>query len=193
MLSQKYPESRVAELLIPGGAWAPYPKGSDRTAWEGLPEAIRARHIAAGEARLDYDWPTVLATRFLDYVRDGDRNRMQRASFGRRGALVALVLAECTEGDGRFLDDIVNGVWAICEETYWGVSAHIGVQKAGAGLPDVSEPTVDLFAAIDKFRRPGQLSDVYAQPIAVQHMQGVQGHPVQANTISLVLHELANK
>ncbi len=51
------------------------------------------------------------------------------------------------EGKGRFLDDIMNGVWAICEETYWGVPAHVGLQKKGSGLPDVTEPTVDLFAA----------------------------------------------
>ena len=147
MLSQSYPEERLGELLIARDEWRPYPGARERDPWDRLPDAIRARHIADGERYLDHDWPTVLATRFLDYVRDGDRNRMQRVSFGRRSALVALVLAECTEGAGRFMDDIANGIWAICEESYWGVSAHIGVQKAGSGLPDVSEPTVDLFAA----------------------------------------------
>jgi hypothetical protein len=147
MLSQKYPEAKLADLLLDRDGWRPFPSASERDAWQGLPEVIRTKHISDGERYLDHDWPTVLATRFLDYVRDGDRDRMQRVSFGRRSALVALTLAECTEGAGRFTDDIVNGVWAICEETYWGVSAHIGVQKAGAGLPDAAEPTVDLFAA----------------------------------------------
>jgi hypothetical protein len=64
-----------------------------------------------------------------------------------RAALIALALAECAEGKGRFVDEIANGVWLICEETYWGLPAHVGVQKAGVGLPDVAEPTVDLFAA----------------------------------------------
>jgi hypothetical protein len=147
MLSQQTSEAELAGRLVARDAWRPFPTARSRDPWESLPETIRARHVADGEAYLDHDWPTVLATRFLDYVRDGDRDRMQRVSFGRRSALVSLVLAECTEGEGRFLDDIVNGVWAICEETYWGVSAHIGVQRAGAGLPDASEPTVDLFAA----------------------------------------------
>ncbi len=44
--------------------------------------------------------------------------------------LAKLVLGECMEGQGRFLDDILNGIWTICEETYWGVPAHVGVQKA---------------------------------------------------------------
>jgi hypothetical protein len=51
------------------------------------------------------------------------------------------------EGRGRFIDDIINGIWTISEETYWGVPAHVGVQKRGSGLPDINEPTVDLFAA----------------------------------------------
>ncbi|HIE26210.1 TPA: heparinase, partial [Candidatus Poribacteria bacterium] len=79
--------------------------------------------------------------------RDGNRDRYQSVSFERRRILVNLVIAECMEGKGRFLDDIVNGVWAICEESFWGVSAHLGPQKAGYGLPDVTEPIVDLFAA----------------------------------------------
>ncbi len=51
------------------------------------------------------------------------------------------------ENKGRFTDAIVNGVWNICEETYWGVTAHIGSQKKGSGLPDITDPTVDLFGA----------------------------------------------
>ncbi len=45
------------------------------------------------------------------------------------------------------MDEIANGVWLTCEETFWGVPAHLGMQRAGPGLPDVSEPIVDLFAA----------------------------------------------
>ena len=41
----------------------------------------------------------------------------------------------------------MNGIWSICEESYWGLSAHLTEQKHGIGLPDVEEPTVDLCAA----------------------------------------------
>jgi hypothetical protein len=61
--------------------------------------------------------------------------------------LQRLILAECLEGKGRFADDIANGVWLICEETYWGAPAHLGAQKAGVGLPDVSDPIIELFSA----------------------------------------------
>ena len=61
--------------------------------------------------------------------------------------LQRLMLAECLEGKGRFVDDIANGVWLICEETFWGAPAHLAAQKAGVGLPDVSEPIIELFSA----------------------------------------------
>jgi hypothetical protein len=51
------------------------------------------------------------------------------------------------EGKGRFLDEITNGAWLICEETFWGIPASQGTQRAGLGLPDVTEPIIELFAA----------------------------------------------
>jgi hypothetical protein len=58
-----------------------------------------------------------------------------------------LILAESIEGRNRFTEAIMNGVWSICEESFWGVAAHLGTQKAGNGLPDVEDITVDLFSA----------------------------------------------
>ena len=53
-------------------------------------------------------------------------------------------MGELAEGKGRFMDQIVNAVWYFSEQTWWGWSAHLGPQKAGAGLPDINEPFVDL-------------------------------------------------
>ena len=61
----------------------------------------------------------VLATRFLEYARNGNRSQYEAENFARRNKLIALALAECAEGQGRFVDEIVNGIWLICEETYW--------------------------------------------------------------------------
>jgi len=147
MLFDIYPEATLTSILIPREDWYPFPTTSERDPWEALPEPIRKVHITRGERALNYEWPSTPAIRFLDFVRNGDRSRYEHLSLGRRRTLCDLVIAECMEGQGRFLDDITNGIWAICEESFWGVPAHIGVQKAGSGLPDVTEPIVDLFAA----------------------------------------------
>lgn len=147
MLVQKYLPASLETLLIPREDWHPYPTVGEREMWEALPETVRQALIAQGEEALGSEWPHTLAVRYLDYARDGNRSRYEGAHFGRRGMLASLVLAECVEGKGRFLDEIVNGIWLICEESSWCVPAHVGVQRAGAGLPDTSEPIVDLFSA----------------------------------------------
>lgn len=146
-LRELYPQERIAKVLIPADQWRPWPTASDRQAWEGLPESVRKDLIANGEKRLGYNWPDLPATLFLEFAREGNRSRYETVHFDRRYALTDLLIAECVEGKGRFLDDIANGVWALCEESFWGLPAHMGAQKAGSGLPDPAEPIVDLFAA----------------------------------------------
>jgi hypothetical protein len=147
LLISRYPRPALDKLIVPSADWHPFPKVAEREAWLMLPEAIRADYIARAEKHLGSEWATPKASVFLEYVRDGNRSNYEAISFGRRRQLADLVLGECAEGKGRFIDDIVNGVWTISEETYWGVPAHVGAQKRGNGLPDVTEPTVDLFAA----------------------------------------------
>jgi hypothetical protein len=147
LLTLTYTKSFLESRLAAPGAWHPYPAWSERTAWEAVPDDIRSAIIERAEADQKEGWKALLATRFLDFKRNGNRSRFESDSFGRRSMLQHLILAECLEGKGRFLDDIVNGVWLICEETFWGAPAHLGTQKAGVGLPDVSEPIIELFSA----------------------------------------------
>jgi hypothetical protein len=118
-----------------------------RAAWDAVPSDARAALIAAGEKHLNVSWEALPATVFLEFRRDGNRSRYETIRNRRRDRLQSLVVAECLEGNGRFADEILNGIWLTCEETFWGVPAHLGAQKAGVGLPDVAEPIVDLFAA----------------------------------------------
>lgn len=147
MLSQRFALNDLRGMLAARADWRPYPTLQERAAWENLPEGPVRVLAEAGTSRLNYAWPALPATLFLDFARTGRRTPYRMPYYDRRYALADLVLAECLEGQGRYLDDIVNGVWAICEETYWGVPAHVWVQRAGNTLPDKYEPTVDLFAA----------------------------------------------
>jgi len=146
-LRELYPQEKIAKILIPQGKWRPWPTWKDRSEWNGLPESVRKDLIANGEQCLGYKWPQLPAMLFLEFAREGNRSRYEQVHFDRRYALTNLLMAECVEGKGHFLDDLANGVWALCEESFWGVPAHMGAQKAGSGLPDPAEPIVDLFAA----------------------------------------------
>lgn len=147
MLHERYSAKDLNTILIPQAEWQPYPRIQDEDAWAALPQLLRKEYIKCGESFLNHEWPMLPATLFLQYDRNGNRRNYERVHFARRAALCYLIVAECMENQGRFLDDIVNGIWTICEESYWGIPAHMYMQQAGNGLPDTAERTVDLFAA----------------------------------------------
>jgi hypothetical protein len=125
----------------------PCPTGAEREGWERLPADARAELVTAGERQARTSWEVLPASAALEFARNGNRSHYEDMRNRRRQKLEDLVLAECVDFKGRFADEIVNGIWLTCEETFWGVPAHLGAQKAKVGLPDVTEPIVDLFAA----------------------------------------------
>jgi hypothetical protein len=146
LLTSAWPAHQLASLLTPRDRFRPFPTAADRPAWEALPADARAALLQSGEKQLKTTWELLPATLFLEYGRNGNRSRYEAVRNRRRNKLQDLVIAECVEGKGRFADEIVNGVWLICEESFWGVPAHLGAQRAGVGLPDAAEPIVELFA-----------------------------------------------
>jgi len=146
-LSLGLTSEKLNGVLLPSDAWKPLPRAADRSHWEALPDDVRRHMIQAAEANLKMEWPTLPATLWLEFRRNGNRSNFEAVQSERRARLQELLLGECAEGAGRFLDDIANGIWATCEETFWGYPAHLDLQKAGIGLPDASEPVVDLFAS----------------------------------------------
>jgi hypothetical protein len=152
LLAEQFPLDFIRQSLVPPGTWTPYPPITDRDTWTGLPDERQRELVADGESLLGTSWPELKATLFMEYQRDGNRTRYQEASYERRKMLIRLVAAECVENQGRFVDDIINGVWAICEESFWDVPAHNRYVTAsnfgrGGALPDVTRPVVALFSA----------------------------------------------
>jgi len=136
-------------LPAPRPDFAIAPPAQDRTAWKALPEFVAAQLMADGDAALAADYPQLTATHYLAYTRTGDRAGFEAGYFARRRLLNALILAECVEHDGRFLDRIVDGLLLLCEESGWQLPAHNAQVRNGAraALPDVTRPIIDLFAA----------------------------------------------
>jgi hypothetical protein len=128
--------------LAPHGAWLPFSR--DPGAWEHVPDEQRRAFVAAAERELGTGWSTVTASSLLAYARTGDRSGSERLANQRRRKLGLLLAGELLEGKGRFLDAIADGVWLVCEESFWGSVAHLGAQGP---LADVRDPIVDLFAA----------------------------------------------
>lgn len=147
LLSGKYNKEKLSGILIPRDQWVPFPKIDDRDGWSKADQDMMKAYIKKAEAYLDYQWPSIPATKSLLTERTGDRDEYQSISFKKRVVLGTLVLAEIAENKGRFTDQIIDGVWSICEESFWGVPAHLPKTKEYSGLMDVSNPFVELFSA----------------------------------------------
>ena len=145
-LARKFPAEKLQEILLPREQFHPVPTLKDRDRWQELPQQVANRLLALGEESLTRPMPPLPVTLYLGYARTGNRSDFEELFFERRVMLQNLVLAECVEGKGRFLDATADALWGICEESTWCLPAHVGAQKSGVGLSDISEPVVDLFA-----------------------------------------------
>lgn len=130
----------LSDLALPGAG--------DRAVWGGLPETTRAALVRRGEEYLGYRWPVLTCGDYLSFSRTGDRTRYESKCHPRQQALCALALAECAEHQGRFLDDLIDGIWAVCEESGWQLPAHNSYIRdtIPLPLPDSDRPVPDLFA-----------------------------------------------
>lgn len=128
--------------------FSPCPKAHDRAAWSGIDAETRNLLIKRGEQFLGYDYPYLTAMDFMEFSKSGNRTNYENKLFAKRKALDALVLAECAEAQGRFLDDIINGIYAICNETAWYLPAHNTYIRDAKQfpLPDTTRPVLELFS-----------------------------------------------
>ncbi|MCR5487234.1 MAG: heparinase II/III-family protein [Lachnospiraceae bacterium] len=125
-----------------------YPEGGSGF-WKGIPEEAREELIKEGEKALGEPIPALYLTDYMEFKRTGNREHFETKYFGRRRRLSDLVLAECAENKGRFLDGILDTLFAILEESSWCLPAHLTFVRDAPVLsvPDEGFPVIDLFAA----------------------------------------------
>lgn len=124
MLYERYGQERLEELGFGDGPIAPFPKAEDREAWGSLSSETRESVLRLADRYADYGWPVLRVSDYRAYWTSGDLSRLSLAYFERRSVLGILVIAECMEGEGKYFDQILNGIFAICEETTWVPPGH---------------------------------------------------------------------
>jgi Heparinase II/III-like protein len=147
MLGNKFTLDELGKIVIPYSKWMAFPKIEDRQGWSKADQQMLKTYYDEALKYVTYQWPPIPATTTLMFARTGNRSEYEAISFQKRRILGTLLLGEIYENKGRFTDQIIDGVWSICEETYWGVNSTVGAWHAGIGLPDISDPYVDLFVA----------------------------------------------
>lgn len=145
-LQQTADIAKVKASLIYDQKWVTYPAYTDRKGWNKFLGDTKQEYIKGGEAQLDYQWQVVKATDYFEFERSGSRSVMETPYGKNTRAIAALFMAEMAEGEGRFLDQLINGVFQACEMTSWVLSAHLNAQRTHRVLPDFREDVIDLSA-----------------------------------------------
>ena len=136
----------VKSALLMEQKWVPYPAYTDRHGWDEFLGKYKKEYIRRGETFLNYEWKVVKATDYLEFGKSGNRTIMEEPFNRNNTALESLFMAEMAEGKGRFIDQIINGVFQSCEMTSWSLSAHLGLQTVGKYFPNYKEHVIDLGA-----------------------------------------------
>ena len=134
----------LKDVLVLNQQWVTYPDYSDRDGWDAFLGTFKDDYIRRGEKLLDYQWQVVKATDYLAFERTGDRSIMEKPFGANNNAIASLLMAELAEGKGRFIDQLINGVFHTCEMTSWAPAAHLVIQPSSRSLPTYDYHVIDL-------------------------------------------------
>ncbi|MBO0609321.1 heparinase II/III domain-containing protein [Myceligenerans salitolerans] len=125
-------------------------------------EAALTPAIEHAERALGTPWPEARASQFARFWRDGDRKGYESGVIARQQRLTYAAVAALHTGEQRFLDEVVDGVILLCEQSTWCWPAHEHVHdRSDYVVPDVTDPCLDLGAG-----------EVAAQLAWVDHLLG---------------------
>jgi len=144
ILSKAFTQTLLQDKLTNIAAWRLEQKNSYLQKVAALPEAVKERLVKEGDRGLQYEWPALPASLYLDYKITGTRYNFERKNNERRKVLNELAVAAIITKDKKYIAQIANGIWTLCEQTTWVLPAHIVVQKEKTGLPDPYEVVIDL-------------------------------------------------
>ncbi|MBL0888838.1 heparinase II/III domain-containing protein [Myceligenerans indicum] len=126
----------------------PAPDVTDRAFWtsERMGSAL-ASAVENAASALGTPWPEARVAQFARFWRDGDRKDYEGNVIARQHRLTYATLAALHTGDERFLDEVIDGVILLCEQSTWCWAAHEhSWERNGYVVPDVTDPCLDLGA-----------------------------------------------
>lgn len=106
-LQKEAKEIDLAKVLVKDFADLGFPTYQSRDFWNNLPTVIKQQYIQEGEKYLNYNWPIVKATDYLEIIRSGDRR--QEVYAAPLAALMALVMGELTELNIVLVTKLISG------------------------------------------------------------------------------------
>lgn len=183
-IASQFGSDRITtELLLPPDHALACPPAEDRKTWDSVNGSADRPTLhdllARATSDLDQPWPLPLASTAARLHRDGDRSAHEALVFDRQRRLSRAALAAATTLDPRFIDEVADGIWLLCEQSSWCWPAHDDSHtRHGWVLPAVTDPYLDLGAG-----------EVVAQLAWIDHLLGTQLDAAYPGLRARVRHE----
>ena len=146
MLRNQADEAKLKTVLVPDQKWVPFPAYGDRAGWDKVMGSWKETFIERGEKALDYRWQVVTATDYLTHNRGQSQGKADAHIGANLMAIIDLFFAELATGQGRYMDQLMDGTFAMCEVTSWVRSHHLSHQKSHRFFPEYDDNAIDLVA-----------------------------------------------
>ena len=110
LLMTKYTLADINQSIVPIEKFKPFP--SSPKEWkQSVPDSILSKLILDGENGLKFKFNSVSFSTVLAFKNNGTRTLYENQSFVKRTTLTQLAVAESIEGNGRFMEAIMEGIW----------------------------------------------------------------------------------
>ncbi len=151
-------------------SYKPKVTAANRDIWSALPPELKEKIANRGRAQLNKEYAQLSMQLWLQFSKTGNRGNFADVYFPKRRQLSDVVMAECLERSFEYMDDILNGIYAITGEYAWWLPAHNTYERDAEQLkyPDTTRPVLELFScetgallAMTHY----MLNDVLEQPV----------------------------
>ena len=120
---------------------------SDRTYWE----AFRGdfyEHLKKIAPKYGAGIPVLKISDYMRFKTEGNRIVYENPYLERRNAFLWYVYMEAIENEGKYLNDIIDTLWAILEETNWCIPAHNHHTRNNDIIPHEGDSALELFTGM---------------------------------------------
>lgn len=122
---------------------------TDRQSWQSVPDEFKQLVKRRVQLYRDLPWPRLSASCYLLYSLEGDRSQFEKSYQEIRQRLNDIVIYQCIFDDDLYVNEIIDGIMFICEESGWQLPAHNTYVRdtPALNLPQVQKPIIDIYAA----------------------------------------------
>ncbi len=135
--------------------------------------------IALADKALEAPIPFIFASKYRKFAENGDRTEFEGIYFPRRTLLVQLLVGEILQNECKYIDKIIDILYAILEETTWVIPAHNKPKACGEMSSQANSDHADALQLSDNYDGVFTYIDLFSAETAA--------------IISLVYHYIGDK